>query len=76
MKNIFVTVAEFLENGGYIELGRDIYTQDIGYTKVGYFLELGDSAGLFYYTSIMQSGTIHRETHRRYVQVPCTPHYI
>lgn len=39
MKKIFVTVAEFLENGGNIPLDTPIYLNEYGYQIIGDFVK-------------------------------------
>lgn len=76
MKKIFVTVAEFLDNGGILRHGRDIYAHQVGYAKIGTFEMIGDDLDLFYYKSNITGESTHRETKNRYVEIDCTPHYV
>lgn len=66
MKKIFVTVAEFLENGG------KLYSENGGMRKVfhedGMHVRFGDKD---LYRQVVEANT-----NDYYVQIECTPHYV
>ncbi len=72
MKKIFVTVAEFEENGGILKDGRDIYNGGL-VAQYQFNHEKEDDYKIFVSNGI-NSGTVGRDN--AYVQINCTPHYI
>lgn len=64
MKKIFVTIAEFLENGGKIEEGRKLYEEN-DFGKFDYQFSIPDN----YILSDIAKTWYHVEIH-------CTPHYV
>lgn len=61
MKKIFVTVQEFLDNGGKIQPARPIYNKSgIRFSCDEWFWN--------HYITAMPKNT--------YVQIDCTPHYV
>lgn len=78
MKKIFVTVAEFLENGGKLEHERPLYRANefgYGYDNIGYF---DDTVNTNKATTIwISNGEFNGSgpTHLYFVQIDCTPIY-
>lgn len=68
MKKIFVTVTEFLENGGELNNGRAIYGESGGY--------FGEFRG-FNSFNVPIIGIARRPTsiHHIYVEIECSPIY-
>lgn len=76
MKKIFVTVAEFLENGGELKVGRLIFGEDLSSRKLVPFGELLDVTNDDFV--IYKNNAGHNDEdgdEYLYVQIDCTPHY-
>jgi len=76
MKNIFVTITEFLENGGKLEIGRQLFSDNVFNKEiepVGTYL-FTDSEDYVVYN---KSNNEHNEDgfDYLYVQINCTPIY-
>lgn len=74
MKKVFVTVAEFLENGGQLAEGRDVYVMIRGEIRFDGKIKLYHD-GNWHYDD--QVNTEYSElAYDDYVQIDCTPHYV
>lgn len=71
MKKIFVTVAEFLENGGELKLGRSIY--GVNNYQVGEYDGKSDEEDMIRIRQVNRSFPVFSNMY--YVKIPCTPHY-
>lgn len=74
MKKIFVTVAEFLENGGELTDGRKIYDSRKTFYNGTYLRTDGDSLILNrdWYTNARETKEL---TEFCYIEIDCTPIY-
>lgn len=70
MKTIYVTVAEFLENGGELEVGRAIYNSTG--SSYGCFTEFDYNYEGVYIDDDCEYSFSNLDV---YVKIPCTPIY-
>lgn len=73
MKKIYVTVAEFLENGGELTFGRMIFNAERQW--VGTFIPHTDRRVKRKIYINTHDGVVQRSIHDRYVQIDCNPIY-
>lgn len=74
MKEIFVTVSEFLENGGELTEGRNIYNNQFGTKAVGSFINIINEELIGVQTNKSDRWPFYK-THS-YVKINCQPIYI
>ena len=72
---IFVTVAEFLDNGGVLTYGRSLYGAPNG-QEIGYYIPENQRPSTYGFIVVQRhSGTFAREFDSLYVEISCTPIY-
>lgn len=76
MKTIYVTIAEFLENGGELKDGREIFNTIKGGLTGSYEFnsEFENEYNIWVISSNGRQGTVGCDSY--YVAIECTPIYI
>lgn len=74
MHTIFITVAEFLENGGKLNYGRSFYGAPNG-QEIGYYVPENDHTFEGHTVVTRSTGYFPMDNNSLYLEIDCTPIY-